>query len=94
MCVLTQAWSEMATPSPKLTSDLCKPLPTVLTDTSSVSMLDYFIQFMEEEKSIQLVQFWLSVEAFKSTPPPGSREGLAGEGVCGGSSGVCSVTAW
>ena len=73
----------MATPSPKLTSDLCKPLLTVLTDTSSVSMLDYFIQFMEEEKAIQLVQFWLSVEAFKSTPSPGSREGvpsLAGEG--------------
>ncbi len=54
--------------SSRLTSDLCKPLPLVLIDQSRTSMLDYFIQFMENEKALHLVQFWLSVEAFKTTP--------------------------
>ena len=59
---------KMDTPSPKMTSDLCKPLSAILTDSSSVSMLDYFIQFMESESAIHIVQFWLTVEAFKSAP--------------------------
>ena len=48
------------------TSQLCKPLSAVLRDTSSLSMLEYFIQFMESVGSLHLVQFWLSVESFKS----------------------------
>lgn len=52
---------------PKLTSDLCKSLPDLLADKSSVmSMLNYFIQFMESEKAIHIIEFWLAVEAFKS----------------------------
>ena len=48
------------------TSQLCKPLSAVLRDTSSLSMLEYFVQFMESVGSLHLVQFWLSVESFKS----------------------------
>ena len=48
------------------TSQLCKPLSAVLQDTSSLSMLEYFIQFMESVGGLHLVQFWLSVESFKS----------------------------
>ena len=47
-------------------SQLCKPLSAVLRDTSSLSMLEYFIQFMESIGALHLVQFWLSVESFKS----------------------------
>jgi len=47
-------------------SQLCKPLSAVLQDTSSLSMLEYFIQFMESIGALYLVQFWLSVESFKS----------------------------
>ena len=76
----------------KLTSDLCKPLPIVLTDQSRISMLDYFIQFMEGEKAIHLVQFWLSVEAFKATPrrpcDPVTCVPCVG-GDCEGVGGVC-----
>ena len=83
----------------KLTSDLCKPLPLVLIDQSRISMLDYFIQFMEGEEAIHLVQFWLSVEAFKATPRRpcdpvtsvpcvgGNCEGVGGD--CEGVSGDC-----
>ncbi|XP_064391555.1 A-kinase anchor protein 10, mitochondrial-like [Halichondria panicea] len=83
----------------KLTSDLCKPLPLVLIDQSRISMLDYFIQFMEGEEAIHLVQFWLSVEAFKATPRRpcdpvtsvpcvgGNCEGVGGD--CEGVGGDC-----
>lgn len=47
-------------------SQLCKPLSAVLRDTASLSMLEYFIQFMESIGALHLVQFWLSVESFKS----------------------------
>ncbi len=67
--------------SSHLTSDLCKPLPLILVDQSHTSMLDYFIQFMENEKALHLVQFWLSVEAFKTTPPS-SCVSVRHEGVC------------
>jgi len=48
------------------TSQLCKPLSAILRDTSSFSVLEYFIQFMESGGGLHLVQFWLSVESFKS----------------------------
>lgn len=51
-----------------LTSDLCKPLPLMLSDQSAVSSLDYFVQFLEAQQATHLLQFWLSVEAFKATP--------------------------
>ena len=55
-----------------MTSDLCKPLSAILMDSSSVSMLDYFIQFMDSESALHIVQFWLTVEAFKSAPSSSS----------------------
>ena len=91
---------KMDTPTPKLTSDLCKPLSAILTDSSSVSMLDYFIQFMDSESALHIVQFWLTVEAFKSAPSNSTSvllptsEGVVplrpSEGVCAISSGHSS----
>ena len=51
---------------PLRTSKLCKSLPEILTDVSSLSMLEYFIQYMESMKALHLVQFWLAVESFKT----------------------------
>lgn len=47
-------------------SNLCKSLGDILSDKHQLSMLPYFIQYMEETKAIHLVQFWFSVEAFKT----------------------------
>lgn len=47
-------------------SNLCKSLDEVLHDKSHLSMLPYFIQFMESVHAIHLVQFWFSVEAFRT----------------------------
>lgn len=47
------------------TSKLCKPLTAVLRDSGPQSMLDYFVQYMEGEGSLHLLQFWFAVETFK-----------------------------
>lgn len=47
-------------------SYLCKSLNEILNDKHQLSMLPYFIQYMEETKAIHLVQFWFSVEAFRA----------------------------
>ena len=47
-------------------SNLCKSLNEILNDKHQLSMLPYFIQYMEEAKAIHLVQFWFSVEAFRT----------------------------
>ena len=47
-------------------SNLCKSLSDILNDKHQISMLPYFIQYMEEAKVIHLVQFWFSVEAFRT----------------------------
>lgn len=47
-------------------SNLCKSLSDILNDKHQLSMLPYFIQFMEEVKVLHLVQFWFSVEAFRT----------------------------
>jgi len=47
-------------------SNLCKSLDDILHDKSHLSMLPYFIQFMESVHAIHLVQFWFSVEAFRT----------------------------
>ena len=47
-------------------SNLCKSLNQILNDKHHLSMLPYFIQCMEETKAIHLVQFWFSVEAFRT----------------------------
>ena len=47
-------------------SNLCKSLNEILNDKHELSMLPYYIQFMEEAKAIHLVQFWFSVEAFRT----------------------------
>ena len=47
-------------------SNLCKSLNEILNDKHQLSMLPYFIQYMEETKAIHLVQFWFSVEAFRT----------------------------
>lgn len=47
-------------------SNLCKSLSEILNDKTKLSMLPYFIQYMEEVKAIHLVQFWFSVEAFRT----------------------------
>lgn len=47
-------------------SNLCKSLSEILNDKHQLSMLPYFIQYMEEVKAIHLVQFWFSVEAFRT----------------------------
>lgn len=51
---------------PPKTSKLCKSFPEVMKDTSSLSMLEYFIQYMEYVGALHLVQFWLTVESFKA----------------------------
>ena len=47
-------------------SNLCKSLDEILHDKSRLSMLPYFIQYMEFAGAIHLVQFWFSVEAFRA----------------------------
>lgn len=47
-------------------SNLCKSLIEILNDKTQLSMLPYFIQYMEEARAIHLVQFWFSVEAFRT----------------------------
>ena len=51
---------------PPKSSKLCKSFPEVMKDTSSLSMLEYFIQYMESVGALHLVQFWLTVESFKA----------------------------
>ena len=48
------------------TSQLCKPLSAILKDSGTLSVLDYFIQFMESEGALHLLQFWFAVESFKN----------------------------
>ena len=47
-------------------SHLCKSLSEILNDKTQLSLLPYFIQYMEEAKAVHLVQFWFSVEAFRT----------------------------
>ena len=55
-------------------SQLCKPLDHILHDTSPLSLLEYFIQYMESAEGLDLVQFWFSVESFKhATRRPASQ---------------------
>ena len=54
------------------TSQLCKPLAAILKDTeagSTLSVLEYFIQYMEEKDALHLLQFWFAVESFKTATP-------------------------
>lgn len=54
------------------TSQLYKPLAVILKDSetgSALSMLEYFIQYMEEEDALHLLQFWFAVESFKTAAP-------------------------
>ena len=48
------------------TSQLCKPLSAVLRDSAPLSMLDYFVQYMETEGALHLLQFWFAIETFKN----------------------------
>ncbi len=52
---------------PFKTSKLSASFSDMLKDTSSLSMLDYFIQFLETLHVVHLMQFYLSVESFRST---------------------------
>lgn len=52
--------------SPRQFSQLCKPLDVILRESSSFSILDYFIQYMDSIGALHVVQFWLSVKSFKS----------------------------
>ena len=49
-----------------ISSQLCKPLDVVLHEPSTFSVLNYFIQYMDSIGALHVVQFWLSVESFKS----------------------------
>ena len=51
------------------TSQLCKPLAAILRDLGTLSMLEYFIQYMEEQGALRLLQFWFAVESFKIAAP-------------------------
>ena len=55
------------------TSQLCKPLAAILKDLTAantpLSMLEYFIQYMEEQDALHLLQFWFAVESFKTVAP-------------------------
>ena len=48
------------------TSRLCKPLSAILKDSSTLSVLDFFVQYMERENALHLLQFWFAVESFKT----------------------------
>jgi len=50
-------------------SNLCKSLDEILHDKNHLSTLPYFIQYMESAHAIHLVQFWFSVEAFRTAEP-------------------------
>ena len=61
-----------AIPTAGRTSQLYKPLAAILKDSetgSALSMLEYFIQYMEEEDALHLLQFWFAVESFKTAAP-------------------------
>ena len=60
---------------PFKTSKLSASFSDMLKDTSTLSMLDYFIQYLETVHTVNLIQFWLSVESFKATVS--SKEQLA-----------------
>lgn len=51
------------------TSQLCKPLAAILKDSGALSMLEYFIQYMDEQDALHLLQFWFAVESFKIAAP-------------------------
>ena len=51
------------------TSQLCKPLAAILRDSGALSMLEYFIQYIEEQDALHLLQFWFAVESFKIAAP-------------------------
>ena len=56
-------------PTPR-TSQLCKPLAAILKDSAgALSMLEYFVQYMEEQDALHLLQFWFAVESFKIAAP-------------------------
>lgn len=62
--------SEKVPPSmPPKASKLCKSFSEIMRDTSSLSVLEYFIQYMESVSALHLVQFWLAVESFKAQRP-------------------------
>lgn len=53
---------------PLRTSNLSKTFPEMLQDTSStITMLDYFIQYLESIHALHMLQFWFLVEAFKTS---------------------------
>lgn len=58
------SWFTLTT-MPLKTSKLCKSFPEVMKDDSPLSILEYFIQYMESVNALHLVQFWLTVESFK-----------------------------
>ena len=50
-------------------SQLCQPLSAILTADSEagpISILDYFVQYMERENALHLLQFWFAVQSFKN----------------------------
>jgi hypothetical protein len=65
--------NNMAAPVPCRTSQLCKPLIAILKDSeagsAALSMLEYFVQYMEEQDALHLLQFWFAVESFKTVAP-------------------------
>ncbi|KAL5477283.1 hypothetical protein EMCRGX_G024056 [Ephydatia muelleri] len=63
-------------------SQLSKSLADVLRDNSAhtSTLLEYFIQFMEHAGALHLVQFWLSVESFKSLADNPANRTLAASG--------------
>ena len=58
---------------PPKSSKLCKSLSKLLEDTSSLSMLEYFIQYMESANALHILHFWYTVESFKATTSPVSH---------------------
>lgn len=89
---------------PPKASQLCKSFPEVMKDTSSLSMLEYFIQYMEFVGALHLVQFWLTVESFKalahSEPTLGElhskrdtfRSPLCEVAICSIAEATCDIT--
>lgn len=54
---------------PPKTSKLCKSFCEVLRDSSTPSILEYFLQYMESVGALHIVHFWFSVESFKNALP-------------------------
>ena len=50
-------------------SQLSKPLWDCLHDHTSLSVLEYFIQFLAAKDALHLLQFWFSVASFKNALP-------------------------